>query len=164
MTGVIGEWGAIVYGVFGLFSVIKMLQEFSVKGDLEIFLLCTNFTLAFTIKSLPNGFNPKILLQERGMEITEITVTLRNEEKLKAFVNVTFENKFVVRGMKVIKGANGYFVSMPSRKMPDGSFRDIAHPINNDYRQFIEKVILDEYYRAIERGQQPDDSDHGEFA
>ncbi|MDZ7263875.1 MAG: septation regulator SpoVG [candidate division KSB1 bacterium] len=96
------------------------------------------------------------------MEITEITVTLRNEEKLKAFVNVTFENKFVVRGMKVIKGANGFFVSMPSRKMPDGSFRDIAHPINNEFRQFIEKAILDEYNRALERGQQPEDSAEGD--
>ncbi len=84
------------------------------------------------------------------MEITEITVTLRNEEKLKAFVNVTFENKFVVRGMKVIKGSTGFFVSMPSRKMPDGSFRDIAHPINNEFRQFIEKVILEEYNKTLE--------------
>ncbi len=86
------------------------------------------------------------------MEITEITVTLRNEEKLKAFVNVTFDNQFVVRGMKVIKGVNGFFVSMPSRKMPDGSFRDIAHPINNEFREFIEKVILDEYNRISEEG------------
>jgi len=87
------------------------------------------------------------------MEITEITVTLRNEEKLKAFVNVTFDNQFVVRGMKVIKGANGFFVSMPSRKMSDGSFRDIAHPINNDFRQFIEKAILDEYHRILTEGE-----------
>ena len=84
------------------------------------------------------------------MEITEITVTLRNEEKLKAFVNVTFDDQFVVRGMKVIKGSNGFFVSMPSRKMPDGSFRDIAHPINNDFRQFIESVILEEYNKYLE--------------
>lgn len=86
------------------------------------------------------------------MEITEITVTLRNEEKLKAFVNVTFDNEFVVRGMKVIKGANGYFVSMPSRKMPDGSFRDIAHPINNDFREFIENAVLDQYHKKVEKG------------
>ncbi len=92
------------------------------------------------------------------MEITEINVTLRNEEKLKAFVNVTFDNQFVVRGMKVIKGANGYFVSMPSRRMSDGSFRDIAHPINNDFRQLIEKVILEEYNRKIESGETGEDS------
>ena len=97
------------------------------------------------------------------MEITEITVTLRNEDKLKAFVNVTFENKFVVRGMKVIKGANGFFVSMPSRKMPDGSFRDIAHPINNDFRQFIEDAILKEYYRVMEQGQEPGSSNDAEY-
>ena len=90
------------------------------------------------------------------MEITEITVTLRNEEKLKAFVNVTFEDQFVVRGMKVIKGSNGFFVSMPSRKMPDGSFRDIAHPINNDFRQFIEKMILEEYKKKINLGDSKD--------
>ncbi len=93
------------------------------------------------------------------MEITEITVTLRNEEKLKAFVNVTFDDQFVVRGMKVIKGANGYFVSMPSRKLPDGSFRDIAHPINNDFRERVEKVILDEYYRKLATGDFGDTTD-----
>ena len=87
------------------------------------------------------------------MEITEINVTLRNEDKLKAFVNVTFDNEFVVRGMKVIKGANGFFVSMPSRKMPDGSFRDIAHPINNDFREFIENKILEEYDKQISEGE-----------
>jgi len=84
------------------------------------------------------------------MEITEITVTLRNEEKLKAFVNITFDDQFVVRGLKVIKGATGFFISMPSRKMPDGSFRDIAHPINKDFRDFIEKSILQEYDKQLE--------------
>ncbi len=106
-----------------------------------------------------NNFNLTILSQERGMEITEITVTLRNEEKLKAFVNVTFDDQFVVRGMKVIKGANGYFVSMPSRKMPDGSFRDIAHPINNEFRENVEKVILDEYHKKLATGDSGDTSD-----
>ncbi|MBD3290700.1 septation protein SpoVG [candidate division KSB1 bacterium] len=86
------------------------------------------------------------------MEITEVNITLRDEEKLKAFVNVTFDDVFVVRGLKVIKGANGYFISMPSRKMPDGSFRDIAHPITNDFRQFIEKVILDKYHKILAEG------------
>ena len=84
------------------------------------------------------------------MEITEINVTLRDEEKLKAFVNVTFDDVFVVRGLKVIKGASGYFISMPSRKMPDGSFRDIAHPITNEFRNFVEKVILEKYHSVKE--------------
>ncbi|NOZ60645.1 MAG: septation protein SpoVG [Calditrichaeota bacterium] len=84
------------------------------------------------------------------MDITEITVTLRNEDKLKAFVNVTFDDQFVVRGMKVIKSANGFFISMPSRKMPDGTFRDIAHPITKEFREFIEKAILEKYNEKLE--------------
>jgi len=85
------------------------------------------------------------------MEITEITVSIRDEDKLKAFVNVTFDNCFVVRGMKVIKGATGYFVSMPSRKMNDGTYRDIAHPITNDFRDRIEKAILRQYQEEANR-------------
>ncbi len=85
------------------------------------------------------------------MEITEITVSIRDEDKLKAFVNVTFDNCFVVRGMKVIKGTSGYFVSMPSRKMSDGSYRDIAHPITTEFRAKVELVVLSEYKKALER-------------
>lgn len=85
------------------------------------------------------------------MEITEITISLRNEEKLKAFVNVTFDDVFVVRGMKVIKGSSGYFISMPSRKMADGTYRDIAHPIRNEFRTKIERDILTEYQHALEQ-------------
>lgn len=83
------------------------------------------------------------------MEITETNISLRNEDKLKAFVNVTFDDSFVVRGMKVIKGSSGYFISMPSRKMPDGSYRDVAHPIRNEFRQYIEQEILAEYQNAL---------------
>lgn len=85
------------------------------------------------------------------MEITEITISLRNEDKLKAFVNVTFDDCFVVRGMKVIKGASGYFISMPSRRMPDGTYRDIAHPINNEFRAKIEREILEQYRKELEK-------------
>lgn len=79
------------------------------------------------------------------MEITEVRITLRDEEKLKAFANVTFDDAFVVRGLKVINGTNGYFVSMPSRKRPDGTYQDIAHPINNEMRRIIEDAVLGEY-------------------
>lgn len=88
---------------------------------------------------------------EGGMVITEINISLRNEEKLKAFVNVTFDDVFVVRGMKIIKGASGYFISMPSRKMNDGSYRDIAHPIKNDFREYVEKEILAEYENSLKQ-------------
>lgn len=79
------------------------------------------------------------------MEITEIRITLRDEEKLKGFANVTFDNSFVVRGLKIIAGNSGYFVSMPSRKRPDGTHQDICHPINNETRQKIEEKVLEAY-------------------
>jgi len=79
------------------------------------------------------------------VEITEIRVTLRDEEKLRGFANVTFDNAFVVRGMKIIQGSSGYFVSMPSRKRPDGTHQDIAHPVNKDMRAEIEKKVLEAY-------------------
>ena len=81
------------------------------------------------------------------MEITEISIKLRDEKKLKAFVNVAFDNVFAVKGMKVIKGTKGYLLCMPSRKSDDIQ-RDIAHPINREFRQKIEKQILEEYHRV----------------
>ena len=85
------------------------------------------------------------------MEITEVRVTLRDENKLKAFVSITFDNCFVVRGLKVIEGAKGTFVAMPSRRRGTGEFRDIAHPINNEMRQRIEDAVLAEYRAQKER-------------
>lgn len=94
------------------------------------------------------------------MEITEITVSVRDEDKLKAFVNVTFDDCFVVRGMKVTKGVTGYFVSMPSRKMNDGTFRDIAHPITNEFREKLEKAVLEKYKQESRRdGRRPSKND-----
>ena len=83
------------------------------------------------------------------MEITEIRVTLRNEDKLKAFVNVTFDNQFVVRGLKIIRGKDGYFVSMPSRRLPHGKYQDIAHPINSEARHFLEVKVFEAYEEAL---------------
>jgi stage V sporulation protein G len=83
------------------------------------------------------------------MEITEIRVTLRNEDKLKAYVNVTFDNQFVVRGLKIINGKAGYFVSMPSRRLPHGKYQDIAHPINSEARHFLEVKVLEAYEDAL---------------
>lgn len=83
------------------------------------------------------------------MEITEIRITLRSEPKLKAFANVTFDNSFVVRGLKIIEGSNGLFISMPSRKAKDGTYRDIAHPINNEMRKKIEEAVISEYKKKF---------------
>ncbi len=83
------------------------------------------------------------------MEITEVRITLRDEAKLKAFVNVTFDNSFVIRGLKVINGTKGYFVSMPSRKRKNGTHQDIAHPINNEMRRMIEDKVLAAYENEL---------------
>ena len=83
------------------------------------------------------------------MKITEVRITLRNEEKLKAFASITLDDSFVVRGLKVINGSQGYFVSMPSRKRKDGSYQDIAHPINNDMRKEIEDKVLDAFEKEL---------------
>ena len=83
------------------------------------------------------------------MEITEVRITLRDEERLKAFANITFDNAFVIRGLKVINGNNGYFVSMPSRKRTDGTHQDIAHPVNNEMRRVIEDKVLQAYEEML---------------
>ena len=85
------------------------------------------------------------------MDITEVRITLRNEEKLKAFASITFDDCFVVRGLKVINGSQGYFVSMPSRKRKDGSYQDVAHPINNDMRKKIEDKVLDAFENELNK-------------
>jgi len=85
------------------------------------------------------------------MEITEIRVHLRCEEKLKAFVTVTFDSCFVVRNMKIIEGNKGLLLCMPSRKLPNGSYKDVAHPITIDFRQFLEKKIMAAYEEELKR-------------
>jgi stage V sporulation protein G len=71
------------------------------------------------------------------------------EGKMKAIVSVTLEDAFVVHDVKVVEGNNGLFVAMPSRKMPDGEFRDIAHPINSNTREIIQSAVLQAYEEAI---------------
>jgi stage V sporulation protein G len=85
------------------------------------------------------------------IEITEIRVSLRNDEKLKAFVSITLNNAFVIRGLKIIHGNTGLFVAMPSRKRPDGQHQDLAHPINDATRKYLTQVVLDEYERELVR-------------
>ena len=95
------------------------------------------------------GMSSKVV---NWMEITEIRIALRDDEKLKAFVSVTFDNEFVVRGMKIIEGKEGHlFVAMPSRKRPDGTYQDVAHPITNEFRDFLEEQVIEKY--RLEREQ-----------
>lgn len=83
------------------------------------------------------------------MEITDVRIRkIAAEGKMKAIVSITFDNEFVVHDIKVIEGQNGLFIAMPSRKTPDGEFKDIAHPINTQTREKIQQSILGEYEKV----------------
>lgn len=86
------------------------------------------------------------------MEITEVRVHLRNEDKLKAFATVTFDHCFVVRNLKVIESDKGLILCMPSRKMPDGAFKDVAHPITVDFRSLLERKVFASYAEEVRKG------------
>ena len=80
------------------------------------------------------------------MEITDIKIRKINAEgRMKAVVSVTFDDSFVVHDIKVIEGQEKLFIAMPSRKTPDGEFKDIAHPINADMRETLQNTILGKY-------------------
>ena len=84
------------------------------------------------------------------MTITDVRVRkIASEGKMKAIVSVTFDNEFVVHDIKVIEGQNGLFIAMPSRKTPDGEFKDIAHPINTETRERIQGAILKKKKKAV---------------
>ncbi len=89
------------------------------------------------------------------MEITEVRVFPMDEDKLKAYATITFDNCFVVRDIKVISGNSGLFVAMPSKKRKDGTFKDIAHPLNNDFRTKIETVVLEAYQKETQDFSEP---------
>ena len=81
------------------------------------------------------------------MDITDVKVFPVDEDKLKAYVTITLDHCFVVRDLKVISGNSGLFVAMPAKKRKDGTYKDIAHPLNNEMRDRMERAILLEYER-----------------
>ena len=85
------------------------------------------------------------------MNITDVKVFIRegNQNQLKAFVNIVIDDAFIVRNIKVIEGENGLFVAMPSRKLSNGEYRDIAHPINTETRKQIEELIISKYKEVL---------------
>ncbi len=84
------------------------------------------------------------------MEITDIKVRKINAEgRMKAVVSVTFDDSFVVHDIKVIEGQEKLFIAMPSRKTPDGEFKDIAHPINAEMREILQTKILSKYEESL---------------
>ena len=84
------------------------------------------------------------------MQITDVRVRkITKEGKMKAVVSITLDNEFVVHDIKVIEGDRGLFIAMPSKRTADGEFRDIAHPINSDTRESIQKIILESYEKSL---------------
>ena len=85
-----------------------------------------------------------------GMEITDVRVRkVALDGKMRAIVSITLDNEFVVHDIKVIEGEKGVFVAMPSRKSATGEYRDIAHPINSETRDYVQKIILEKYEEAL---------------
>jgi stage V sporulation protein G len=95
------------------------------------------------------------------MEITEVKVFPANEGKLKGYATIIFDGCFIVRDMKIIKSDKGLFVSMPSRRKKDGSFKDIVHPLNSETRKMIEDHVIEEYNKTATSGE-AEVADHSE--
>jgi stage V sporulation protein G len=89
------------------------------------------------------------------MEVTEVRVFPVEEDRLKAYATITLDQCFLVRDLKVIMGNKGLFVAMPSKRRKDGTYQDIAHPLNSDTRRVIEDRVLGEYQRVQESGDIP---------
>lgn len=84
------------------------------------------------------------------MQITDVRVRMVTKEgKMKAVVSITLDDEFAIHDIKVIEGEKGLFIAMPSRKTTDGEYRDIAHPINSQTRDKIQKLILEKYDETL---------------
>ncbi len=89
------------------------------------------------------------------MEITDVRLRkIETEGKLRAYVSITFDDSFVVHDLRVIDGNKGMFVAMPSKRLPNGDHKDIAHPINTEIREKIQSAVLDVYNRELEEAPQ----------
>ncbi|MBE9529415.1 MAG: septation regulator SpoVG [Proteobacteria bacterium] len=83
------------------------------------------------------------------MRITEIRVLpVDGDEKLKAYVSIKIDDCLAIRDMKVIKGTSGYFVAMPAKKMKDGTYRDLVHPLDRSTRERLEEAVIEEYKKT----------------
>lgn len=119
---------------------LKLRQIIKFSGNSIVFL----FILKYNTDNLRE--------QKEGvdMNITDVRIRKINDDgKMKAVASVTFDNEFVVHDIKIIDGQNGLFVAMPSRKMGEGDFRDIAHPLVSDMRNKIKDAIFEAYEKAL---------------
>ena len=92
----------------------------------------------------------KLLIEGKDMNISEVRVRLvkKEEGKLKAVASVTIDDCFVVHDVKILEGQDDFFIAMPSKKTPDGEYKDIVHPLNTETREMLKKAVLDEFEKA----------------
>ena len=83
------------------------------------------------------------------MQITEVRIYPTNEDLVRAYVTIVFDNCLLIREIRVIKSSTGYFVAMPANKQPDGTDGDIAYPANDEARNMMQRVILAEYEKMV---------------
>ncbi|MGA1843035.1 MAG: septation regulator SpoVG [bacterium] len=84
------------------------------------------------------------------MEITDVSIFKVDGERLKGYATVIFDNVFIVRDLKIISGNNGLFVAMPNKKGKNGTYRDIAHPLNQEMRETLEQRVIEKYLDGAE--------------
>ncbi len=88
------------------------------------------------------------------MEVTDVRLRrVQTDGRMRAIASITLDDEFVVHDIRVIDGNTGLFVAMPSKRTPDGEFRDIAHPINSDTRNKIQEIVLAAYMHRV-RGEE----------
>lgn len=85
------------------------------------------------------------------MRVTDVKVFPVHEDRLKAYATITFDDCFVVRDLKIIQGNSGLFVAMPSKRRKDGTFKDTAHPLNNETREMIETKVLAQFDAELQK-------------
>ncbi len=91
----------------------------------------------------------QVVPHHSGVDITDVQVRPVSAERLRGWATVTFNNVFVIKGIRIIMGNNRLFVAMPSRPQRDGTYQDVAHPITTDFRDHLEKVILEAYKARV---------------
>ena len=95
------------------------------------------------------------------MVITDVRIRkLHSEGRMKAIVSITFDDAFAVHDIKVVEGDKGLFVAMPSKRMPDGEYKDIAHPISSGVREMVQSAVLKEYEAALAAAEAEAEADY----
>jgi stage V sporulation protein G len=83
------------------------------------------------------------------MQITQVNIRTANEHLVKGYVDIVFDHCFMIEEIRIIKGPRGLFISFPARRQSDGTYRDIAFPVNAETRRMIQRAILAEYEKVV---------------